>query len=437
MQPGSEGSADKPRIVIIDDDPELLLVIAAALETLPAEVEAHQDALAGVAAVRARTPHLVVTDLTMPVITGQEVIERIRRDHPGAYPPIMVLSGVGQEEVMLECFSLGATDYLTKPINPPELRAKAAVLLARAGAARVAERTAAPAFDPSDLPPGARFGDYTIVRKLGAGGMGTVYAAESAHRGLVAIKVLSTELSKDRVLLRRFLREAAHLKAIRHPNVVAFYDMGHEAGAYFLAMELAPGQPLDAFAKGRLPLSEADALRVAGEVTSALEALDLSRIVHRDLKPANVIVNGDWTRLKLVDFGLTRRPHEQRLTDTDVLMGTPHFIAPEQITSSQTADIRSDLYALGVLLFWMLTGRYPFEGETPFAILQGHACTPAPAVRTYNPTVSEEAQRMVARLLQKNPSHRYQSPTELLDELWPQRRGDDRIAAPLGAHAAS
>jgi CheY-like chemotaxis protein len=413
----------RERVVIVDDDPEAVEALAAVLEDPRYEIEGHTDPARALATIEAARPLLVVTDLGMPKMSGRDLIKAIRARWGDGDPAVMVLSGEGDEDIMLECFSLGAADYLTKPIAVAELRAKAALLASRVEAARLEARDTAPGehgtrlvIDAHALQPGDRCGGYTIVGRLGAGGMGVVYKAASERYGTVALKVLTPELSKDRALLARFFREAQHLKAVRHPNIVSFYDLGHHGGAYFLVMEYAPGEPLDVRYRDALPLTEREALRIAGEIARALEALHGASLVHRDLKPANVMVD-DAGGVKLVDFGLAKRAFDDQLTDSDVLMGTPHYLAPERITGNDALDIRSDLYALGVLLFFLLTGRPPFVGDTPFAVLQGHASEPAPSVRTLNPATSPETEALLATLLAKSPEDRPQSPAAVLATL--------------------
>jgi CheY-like chemotaxis protein/predicted Ser/Thr protein kinase len=410
------GQAERDvRVVVVEDDPDQLEALAGALRDASYNVEAFADPRAAITAVEERPPALVITDLTMPGLSGLDVIRAIRDRWSDADVPVMVLSGLGEEETMVECFSAGASDYLTKPIKLAELRAKTSVLIKRSGMTLV-QRRDEPVPGPrvgDELPPDSIFGSYRIVRRLGAGGMGVIYEARTTDGAPVALKVLTPELSRDSALLKRFFREAQHLKEVRHPNIVSFHDVGCVGQMYFIVMEYVAGDPLDLRYEAVLPIEEALAAQIGSQIAEALSALHRVGIVHRDLKPANVMVGEDG-QVKLIDFGLTKHSRDEKLTDTNVLIGTPHFISPEQLTGSAPVDIRADLYALGVILFFLLSGRHPFEGATPFEILRAHVGSPAPSLREMNPEISPWMDALVARLLSKRPEDRFETPDEVL-----------------------
>ena len=425
MEAGQDPTPLAPRrvrIVAIDDDPDLLWLLRASLASAVCEVETYADPAIGLGVVLTDPPRLVLTDFNMPGLSGLDVIREIRARYADVRLPVIVLSARGEEDVILQCFGAGATDYLVKPFSPGALKAKVSLLLARAAAAAAAltrdppdaEGAPAPAREPGA---GHVFAGHRIVRRIGEGGMGIVFEAVAPDGRSVALKVLAPEMSRDRTLLRRFFREAENLKAVRHENVAAFHELGHEHLRYYLSMELVDGRSLEAvLQEAGGPLGEDRALGIAAGIARALEALHGLGIIHRDVKPANVLLTRS-DAVKLVDFGLTKRSTDEQLTETDMLMGTASYVAPEQIRGGNEPDARSDLYAVGVVLYRMATGRKPFEGSTPLAILFQHAdATPTPPA-AWNPELSGATSALILRLLEKDPAARPQTAAALSAEL--------------------
>jgi serine/threonine protein kinase len=271
---------------------------------------------------------------------------------------------------------------------------------------------------------GRTVGDFTIDAVIGGGSFGTVYRGRQL--GLdrpVALKVPSYEIAADPVQARRFAREARAAARIVHPGVVAIYAVGElDDGRPYLAMQLIEGEPLDRVLRDG-PLPPVRALAIARDIASALSETHAAGVVHRDLKPTNIMWrrdrNGD-DRITLVDFGIAIcRPGNadaSRLT-TNGLIGTPHYMSPEQAQGEQV-DPRSDLYALGCLLFELVTGRPPFDGSG-FEVLLAHLGHPVPRASTRNPLVPDAIDRLIAHLMQKKPDDRPASAdlvVALLDE---------------------
>jgi TolB-like protein len=255
-------------------------------------------------------------------------------------------------------------------------------------------------------------GRYRIDRKLGEGGMGVVYAAVDERLGrAVALKMLRTAWP-DPQGRKRLLREARAAAGVSHPNVCQIYDVGDEGGALYVAMELLEGETLAArLARGALPVDEACSVALA--VLAALEALHRKDLVHRDLKPSNVFLTPHG--VKLMDFGLARpltppSNMSTRLTAPGTILGTPHYMAPEQVRGDQT-DERTDLYAAGALLAEMLTGRPPFAGPTVVDVMYAVLHSPPPAVEP------SEADAIVQRALSKSPADRYGSAQAMAADL--------------------
>jgi eukaryotic-like serine/threonine-protein kinase len=269
-------------------------------------------------------------------------------------------------------------------------------------------------------------GGYQITGILGEGGMGKVYIGEHELLGRrAAIKVLLPEYSNDQEVVNRFFNEAKAATAIRHPGIVKVYDFGYqEDGSAYIAMEFMEGEPLDVRLQrmGWLPVEQA--LRLAGQMASALAAAHQHRIVHRDLKPANVFVVSDpqvagGERAKLLDFGIAKfsQPDDPdaKQTRAGAILGSPQYMAPEQIRGSRDVDARADLYSLGCILFQMLCGRPPFDGggNGAMAVMASHLDDPPPMPSSLRADVPREVEALILYLLAKDPAHRYQSAAEV------------------------
>jgi TRAP transporter TAXI family solute receptor len=274
---------------------------------------------------------------------------------------------------------------------------------------------------------GKELNHYRILRELGRGGMGAVYAAEDSklHRQ-VAIKVLPEEVADDDERLRRFQREARAVAALNHPNIVVVHSVEESAGAHFITMELVEGGPLaDVIPAGGLPLEKFFDYGVA--LADAVSAAHESGITHRDLKPTNVMVTPD-ERIKVLDFGLAKLA-EPELSDDDEtqlqtasltsdgkIVGTAAFMSPEQ-AEGKPVDHRADIFALGILLFQMATGDRPFKGESTISLLSSIMKDPAPSATDLKPGLPRHLARVISRCLEKNPEHRYQSAKDVRNEL--------------------
>ena len=279
-----------------------------------------------------------------------------------------------------------------------------------------------------------RIGQYAIARKLGEGGMGVVYAARDARlERTVALKTMSS-LTNDETARKRFWREARAAASVNHPNVCQIYEIGEEGGELFIAMELLEGESLaDRLRRGSLSVSET--LPVGLEMLAALSALHERGIVHRDLKPSNVFLTPHG--VKLLDFGLARPGLEQTfgsasgLTRTGIVMGTPRYMAPEQVTG-EAVDGRSDLFAAGAILFEMLSGRPAFGGRSVIEILHATVNEQPPAL-TGSPAIAA-SDRVIRRALAKRPEDRPRSADAMAAELRAVR-GVDGDDTPALAHA--
>ncbi len=281
---------------------------------------------------------------------------------------------------------------------------------------------------------GARIGPYEIVGLIGAGGMGEVYRARDARLERdVAVKLLPAGMLGDDETRRRFRKEARTIAKLSHPNIVAIFDTGEQDGADYVVMECVPGTTLEEkLSSGALP--ENDAVEFGCQTAAALEEAHEHHIVHGDLKPANVIVTPRG-QAKVLDFGLARQmPSVDAMTVSEGLGqrefgGTLPYMAPEQLLGTP-ADPRIDLHALGAVLYEMATGKRPFEGETPAALVDAILHKAPSSARVVNPAISAEFARIIGKCLEKDPECRYQSARELRVDL-------ERLASPAGARPAS
>jgi len=262
-----------------------------------------------------------------------------------------------------------------------------------------------------------KIGHYTIVSELGRGGMGVVYKAheESLNRS-VAIKVLGEHLASDQEFLSRFLREARAAGALSHPNVIPIYFIGEDNGRHYFAMEYVSGRSVLQMIRQEGKINNPRAAQIVVQAAHGLSAAHEKGIIHRDIKPANLMVDERGV-VKIADFGISLAAEAQaRLTATGTLMGTPGYLSPEQCLN-ETVDHRADIYALGVTYFEMLTGRLPFNAESPLALLRQILQETPPDVAQLNPEVDQESRRILMKMIARNRDERYQTCNELITDL--------------------
>jgi len=270
-------------------------------------------------------------------------------------------------------------------------------------------------------------GRYRIARKLGAGGMANVYLAEDQELGRrVAIKILNDRHANDEQFVERFRREAKNAAALSHPNIVSIYDRGEAEGTYYIAMEYLDGRSLKELIVGRGPAPVHVAIEYVRQILSALRFAHRHGIVHRDIKPHNVLVDGEG-RVKVTDFGIARAGTSQ-MTEAGSIVGTAQYLSPEQARGTHV-DQRSDLYSLGVVLYELLTGEAPFEGDTPVEIAMKHLSSVPEPPSVHRPDLPRELDMVVMRALAKEPEDRYQGAEEMDADLERVTRGAPVSAA--------
>lgn len=264
-----------------------------------------------------------------------------------------------------------------------------------------------------------RLDQYRLIKELGRGGMGVVYQAEDELlRRTLALKLIRPEFAMNEPLRARFLREARAVAALKHDNIVTVYQVGEDRGIPFLAMELLKGKSLDEWLRPDRRASPVQTLAIAKQAARGLIAAHEVGLIHRDIKPPNLWLEAPHGRVKLLDFGLARKTEGEftELTQHGATLGTPAFMSPEQ-ARGETVDPRTDLFSVGCVLYRMVTGRLPFQGNTTYAVLAALASEIPTPPHLLNPDVVPRLSDLISRLLAKDPADRPQSSAELLEEL--------------------
>ena len=260
-------------------------------------------------------------------------------------------------------------------------------------------------------------GRYRILKQIGRGGMADVYLAKDLilDGEEVAVKVLRTNYQTDPIAVARFQREARAMADLDHPHIVRITDIGEEDGQQYLAMEYVAGLDLKRYIKENYPLSNEEAVRIMGQILLAMRLAHARGIVHRDLKPQNILLTPDGTA-KVTDFGIAVAFAETSLTQTNSMLGSVHYLSPEQARGSK-ATFQSDIYAMGIIFYEMLTGHIPYDGDSAVTIALQHFQKPLPSVIAENPSVPQALENVVIKATAKKLTDRYQSVSEMYMDL--------------------
>ncbi len=257
---------------------------------------------------------------------------------------------------------------------------------------------------------------YEVVQHIGQGGMADVFLAiDTILNRHVAIKILRSDQSTDAISILRFEREAQAATTLAHPNIVEIYDVGEYKNHHYIVMEYVAGKTLKKVIRDRAPLLNLEAVDTMRQLTSAVAEAHKRGIIHRDIKPQNVIVKSDGS-LKILDFGIATAKGSAQLTQANNVMGSVHYLAPE-LAKGEPASPQSDIYALGIVFYEMLTGDVPFKADQAIQIALQHMREPMPSVRKANPNVPQSVENIIIRATAKNPKLRYQSCDEMLNDL--------------------
>lgn len=260
-------------------------------------------------------------------------------------------------------------------------------------------------------------GRYRIIKQIGRGGMADVYLAKDLilDGEEVAVKVLRTNYQTDPIAVARFQREARAMADLDHPHIVRITDIGEEDGQQYLAMEYVAGLDLKRYIKEHYPLSNEEAVRIMGQILLAMRLAHTRGIVHRDLKPQNILLTPDGTA-KVTDFGIAVAFAETSLTQTNSMLGSVHYLSPEQARGSK-ATVQSDIYAMGIIFYEMLTGHIPYDGDSAVTIALQHFQKPLPSVIDENPSVPQALENVVIKATAKKLTDRYKSVAEMYVDL--------------------
>lgn len=257
---------------------------------------------------------------------------------------------------------------------------------------------------------------YEMLEKIGEGGMATVYKARcNILKRYVAVKVLREEFTTDEEFIRRFNTEAQAAASLTHPNIVSIFDVGHEDNVYYIVMELVQGKTLKEIINEDGVLPWKWSVNIAIQVASALETAHKNNIVHRDIKPHNIIITEDGIA-KVTDFGIAKAVSNSTITAFGTTIGSVHYFSPEHARGGYT-DAKSDIYSLGVVMYEMLTGRVPFDADTPVSIALKHMQEKPVEPMKLNPSIPFAINKIIMKAMEKEPSLRYQNATEMLKDL--------------------
>lgn len=332
---------------------------------------------------------------------------------------------------------VGATQQMPPPPAAPPLPASPGATVADLGATvvpsqvpnrsveatQVLGETVVPSQPSSASPPQAsamsqQVGDFKIIKKLGQGGMGEVFLAhQTSLDRQVALKVMAKQYSSQETFVKRFIREAQTMAKLDHPHIVRGYAVGEHEGCLYLAMELIKGKSMQDWMQSQGKLSVPDALHIAIRVADALQHAHDINLIHRDIKPDNILVT-DKGIVKVSDLGLAKDTDEDNsMTQSGTGLGTPYYMPPEQARNAKYVDARSDIYALGGTLYHFLTGKLPYNGESAVQLIMAKEKGTFTRARSVNNEIPERLDLMIDKMLAKDPKHRYQSCTELLNDL--------------------
>lgn len=264
---------------------------------------------------------------------------------------------------------------------------------------------------------GSKINDrYQIIKTLGEGGMANVYLAHDTILDRnVAVKVLRGDLANDEKFVRRFQREALSASSLSHPNIVEMYDVGEDDGQYYIVMEYVDGMTLKQVLKKRGHLSVTEVVDIMLQVTDGMAHAHDAYIIHRDIKPQNIMILSNGM-IKITDFGVATALNSTQLTQTNSVMGTVHYLPPEQ-ANGKGSTIRSDIYSMGIMMYELLTGLVPYKGDNAVEIALKHLKEPLPSVRKFNSSIPQSIENVIIKATAKNPKNRYTDARAMHEDL--------------------
>lgn len=400
-------AARRRRVVVADDSLVMRRLLQRILSEAGYEVVAQaSNGQEAVEQFRRHRPDLLILDLNMPILSGLDALKIIRAEDSSAR--VVICSAVAVTGMIERGTERGALGYITKPFKQEQLIETVGKLFLRHQSGEESARQGDVV--PGDLP--SVLGNYKVGSLLGQGGMGAVYRGYDPGLGReVALKVIRKDLNANTDFVVRFLEEARAMARVDHPNVVNVYFAGSDQGCHFFAMELLPGPDLDDLIERDGPLPREKALAYLRQAALGLDAALQKDLIHCDVKPSNLMLESEG-RVKVMDFGLARHFGPKKDGESPTLLGTPGFMAPEQVLE-QPIDHRTDIYALGATLYLLLTGDLPYSDDDEIEVLMKHVRDPVPTL----PKASRKLNRLLARMMAKAPDDRHQDYDELLVEI--------------------
>lgn len=397
------------QVLVVDDDPTIRDHVSWCLRTRGFDVRTACNGAEALPLLADTMPDILITDVSMPRMNGFELVERMRGMPAQPQPRVIYLSSCDDKAGLKRAMRLGAGDYLTKPVSTPELLAAVT-----AQVEQVKDSPQNAGIDTS-LARAAADAGYEVDALLGQGSAATVYRAHrKAHPGSTAalkvLKLANENLGGEAITLSRFFNEYALLSGMSHRGVARVYEHGVTDDQLFIAMEYFSGGDLARIIGRSLPPGRA--LDIVEQVATALSYIHAAGIVHRDLKPSNIMLREDGS-VAIVDFGIAKNLSVAlEHTAQHQTVGTPFYMSPESIRATNVCP-QSDLYALGLILFEMLTGNRPYAADSIESLLHQHLNAPVPAL----PARYNALQPLLNRLMAKDVDARYQSADEVLEAI--------------------
>ncbi|MCJ8329790.1 MAG: protein kinase [Lentisphaeria bacterium] len=390
-------SEEKESIIVADDDPATLIMFRKILEDRY-DIRTCTNGMEVLEEFASKAADLILLDNNMPDMDGAKTIEALRQSSLSWNVPIIIISAHDDEQDIVAGLSVGADDYLVKPVKPAELLAKTQITLQKRKVQLDSQIKLGDVFN----------GKYKIDSELGEGGYSMVYKALNIRDNRtpwVALKIFDVPNIRRSNFMAHFLREAYEHSRLNNDNIVKLIDFGQVDQYYFLAMEYLDGITLaDRISLGE-PIMIDDLNDYTSQLGEALSCLEKNKLIHRDIKPSNIMLTVD-DKLKLLDFGLAKSPGEETINLEDVFRGTPHYTSPEQILNDKSIDIRSDIYSVGISLFTAAAGRKPFDGDSHLNVMRKHLNEIPVPIESVRKDINPALARLINKCLEKKKENR-------------------------------
>ncbi len=397
-------------ILIVDDHADIRRILKISLKKAGFQTEEARNGEEAIEKAVANPPQLILLDVMMPRMDGFEACKRMREIDSLKNIPVIFLTALEEESDILKGYEFGAEDYLIKPVRHAFLIAKIRAILARQQREQIKSIT--------NLRPGMLLVDrYKIIGELGRGGMGVVFEVE--HVGLnikMALKAMRSEETDPAKARERFQRETEALAKLDHPNLIKVHDSGLIGDLMFYTMDLLPGGCLYERIDENGPLPVAEALDTTVKIAAAVQCAHDKGIMHRDLKTDNVMYSEHGEPI-VTDFSLVIniRQEQSRLTTHGIILGTPHYMSPEQVRDPRDVDGRSDVYCMGILLYEMLTAQTPHHEATEMEAMVKIMLEDVPSPKHVMPELPDIVVDVCMKALRRKRADRYQSAQEFSD----------------------